>query len=191
MIFAPPDVAHLVCSPLMFCFHLCQEATSHHLHSSVPLPTLRTSPAVWTLPGFIYGVRSPQFFGPVWAAAVVCGLWAGGGVSGLETDTVRGVETEAHVMCDQVLAIPRLWFRRWAPDCHLWRGGLLWDRRGCSRGCRRTTGCWSCLTFLWLIWFVRFIRLIGFGGSLDEIQKSSFTLLLFSILRFWALRRPS
>lgn len=189
-IFAWLDVTHLVCPLFMFSLHLCQEATSHHLHPSVPLPALRTSPAVWTLPGFIDGVWSPQLLGSVRAAAVVCGLWAGGGVPGLETGTVRRVETEVDDRWDQVLGIPWLWFRRWAPDCHFWWGRLLWDCRCCCRRCRgggSTTRCWGCLTLLWFIWFVRFIRLIRFGGSLDEIQKSSFTLFLFSILRFWTL----
>lgn len=174
---------HLVCSPLMFSLHLCQEATSNHLHPSVPLPTLRTSPSIWTLPGFIYRVWSPQFLRAIRAAAVVCGLWTGGGVSALGQEPLGGVKTEMQVRWDEELPIPGLWFRRWAPDGHLWGRGLFWEGRCCSRGWRCTTGCGSCLAFLWLIWFIRLIR---FGGSLDEIQKSSFFLLL-SVLRFCTL----
>lgn len=72
---------HLVRSPLLLGFHFSQKAASNHLHPRVPPASLRTAPAIWALPGLIYGVWRPRLFWTVRAAAVVCGLWAAGSIS--------------------------------------------------------------------------------------------------------------
>lgn len=100
---------HLVCSPLLLGFHFSQEAAAHHLHPRVPPATLRTAPAIWALPGLVYGVRRPRLLWAVWAAAVVCGLWAAGSISAaknwvifklrLNLTTLFHIQIQQHFTC--------------------------------------------------------------------------------------------
>lgn len=79
---------HLVCSPLLLGFHFSQEAAAHHLHPRIPPATLRTAPAIWALPGLVYGVWRPRLLWAVGAAAVVCGLWAAGSISAVKNQVI-------------------------------------------------------------------------------------------------------
>lgn len=87
---------YLVRSPLLLGFHFCQEAAAHHLQPRVPPSSLRTAPAVWPLPGLIYGVWRPQLLWTVRAAAVVRVLRAAGGISAVKT----GVISESGATCE-------------------------------------------------------------------------------------------
>lgn len=78
---------HLVCSPLLLGFHFSQEAAAHHLHPRVPPATLRTAPAIWTLPGLVYRVWRPRLLRAVGAAATVCVLWAARSVSAVKNQS--------------------------------------------------------------------------------------------------------
>lgn len=84
-----------------------------------------------------------------------------------------------------MLTLPGLWLWSRALHCHLWRGGLLADggALGSSRGGGVGRGRSLSLALLRLL---RFVRL---GGTLDEVEESTFALLLLSILRLRALQR--